>query len=236
MAIAGACTKADSLRFTPERHRRAGACGPREVMSGTGGCAPDSNCGHLPRRRPGAARQLSESSHDTVATDTAVATATETAIHDSWATMRATENRAQPRPSQKPDSLRSIRGATRHRTPGLRRASPDRTERDLVAREDGTWAHAPRAEIAPPCFVRLSPYARRYPAWQADSNGHAYQQFDSSDVPLAPLLRAASESTCENDVHGATNRYAGRVSSHTHTIRLYVRLLTSGQNNDGGGA
>ncbi|MEA2610087.1 MAG: hypothetical protein QOJ75_2330, partial [Chloroflexota bacterium] len=54
-------------------------------------------------------RQLSESSHDSVATDAAVTTATATAIHDSWATMSATENRAQSGPSPTPDSLRSIR-------------------------------------------------------------------------------------------------------------------------------
>ena len=54
-------------------------------------------------------RQLSEPSHDSVATDAAVTTATATAIHDSWATMSATENRAQPGPSPKPDSLRSVR-------------------------------------------------------------------------------------------------------------------------------
>jgi hypothetical protein len=54
-------------------------------------------------------RQLSESSHDSVETDAAVTTATATAIHDSWATMSATGNRAQPSPSPKPDSLRSIR-------------------------------------------------------------------------------------------------------------------------------
>ena len=54
-------------------------------------------------------RQLSEPSHDSVATDAAVTTATATAIHDSWATMSATENRAQPGPSPKPDSLRSLR-------------------------------------------------------------------------------------------------------------------------------
>ena len=55
------------------------------------------------------ARQLSESRHDSVATDAAVTTATATAIHDSWATMSTTENRAQPGPSPKPDSLRSVR-------------------------------------------------------------------------------------------------------------------------------
>ncbi len=54
-------------------------------------------------------RQLSEPSHDSVATGAAVTTATATAIHDSRATMSATENRAQPSPSPKPDSLRSVR-------------------------------------------------------------------------------------------------------------------------------
>lgn len=54
-------------------------------------------------------RQLREPSHDSVATDAAVTTATATAIHDSWATMSATQNRAQPGPSPKPDSLRSVR-------------------------------------------------------------------------------------------------------------------------------
>ena len=60
--------------------------------------------------RGGVARQLSESSHDSVATDTAVTTAIATAIHDSRAAMKTTENRAQPSFGPKPDSLRSIRG------------------------------------------------------------------------------------------------------------------------------
>ncbi len=86
--------------------------------------SPESSTGSMPTPRPGVRdqrrqprdlliqgqlRQLSESSHDSVATDAAVTTATATAIHDSWATMSATENRVQPGPSPKPDSLRSVR-------------------------------------------------------------------------------------------------------------------------------
>ena len=51
---------------------------------------------------------------------TAVTTATSTAIHDSWATMSATDNRAQPGPSPKPDSLRFCARHRLDRTPGSR--------------------------------------------------------------------------------------------------------------------
>lgn len=54
-------------------------------------------------------RQSSESGHDSVATETAVTTATATAIHDRWVTMSATPNRAQPGSGPKPDSLRYLR-------------------------------------------------------------------------------------------------------------------------------
>lgn len=56
-----------------------------------------------------AGRQWSESGHDSVATETAVTTATATAIHDRWVTMGATPNRAQPGLGPKPDSHRYLR-------------------------------------------------------------------------------------------------------------------------------
>jgi hypothetical protein len=56
-----------------------------------------------------AGRQPSDSGHDSVATETAVTTATATAIHDRRVTMSATPNRAQPGSGPKPDSLRFLR-------------------------------------------------------------------------------------------------------------------------------
>jgi hypothetical protein len=100
------CTKADSLRFTPaETIGRAGA-DPESHFRAPRLCARSPNVDVQ-----AAARQLSESSHDSVATDTAVTTATATATHDSRAAIVATENRAYPSSGPKPDSLRSIHGA-----------------------------------------------------------------------------------------------------------------------------
>lgn len=70
-----------------------------------------------PRHPAGAVRQLSASSHDTVATDAAVATATATAIHDSRAAMTATGNRAQPGTGRKPTRCAPYALTARTRTP-----------------------------------------------------------------------------------------------------------------------
>ena len=99
-------------------------------MSVSGDCAPAQG---IFRHVLVVARQLSEPSHDSVATDAAVTTATATAIHDSWAAMSATANRAQPSLSLKPDSLRSIRA--------------------------GAYPDVPRSRAAPSSFCRRAWYS-----------------------------------------------------------------------------